>query len=155
PLLLDLLASIAEWTRDAPLLLLVTSRPELLEVRPTWGGGMVNATTVLLEPLASDTGRQLVETLLGDQAAPADLVEQVLEVSGGNPLFAGEIVRMLRDEGRFGDGAGTGATDGTGGTVGAGGTAGPEHWRDLRLPTSVQAVVAARLDRLPTAERIV
>ena len=52
-MLLDLLDHVVELSRGAPILLLCSARPELLEDRPTWGGGKLNATAVLLEPLAA------------------------------------------------------------------------------------------------------
>jgi class 3 adenylate cyclase len=131
PTMLDLLENIADWTRDAPMVLVATARPELLEARPTWGGGKVNATTVLLEPLNADATRELVQRLLGN-SADAVLVERVLATSEGNPLFAEEIVRMLTE-----DVLTTTSRD------------------QVLIPTSVQAVIAARLDRLPAAERAV
>ena len=45
---------LAESLRDAPVLLVCLARPELLDVRPAWGGGKVNATSVLLEPLSGE-----------------------------------------------------------------------------------------------------
>ena len=134
PTLLDLLEHIADWTRDAPILLLCTSRPELLETRPNWGGGKVNATTVLLEPLSADATRTLVEGLVSRVNLPAGLVERISETAEGNPLFAEEISQMLADE------------HSEGVTV--------EH-ETLPMPTSIQAVIAARLDRLPASERVV
>ena len=60
--LLDLVEHVADLSRDAPLLLLCMARPELLERRPSWGGGKWNATTVLLEPLdAAETELLLAE----------------------------------------------------------------------------------------------
>ena len=60
--LLDLVEHVADLSRDAPILLLIMARPELLERRPAWGGGKWNATTVLLEPLdAAETERLLAE----------------------------------------------------------------------------------------------
>ena len=50
PTFLDLIEHVADWSRDAPILLLCIARPELLD-SPGWGGGKLNATTVLLEPL--------------------------------------------------------------------------------------------------------
>ena len=47
---LDLIEHIADWARGAPILLVCLARPELLDVRPGWGGGKLNATSVLLEP---------------------------------------------------------------------------------------------------------
>ena len=52
PTFIDLVEHVADWARDAPLLLLIMARPELLERVPAWGGGKPNATSVLLEPLA-------------------------------------------------------------------------------------------------------
>ena len=56
PTFLDLIEHLADWTRDAAVLLVCVARPELLEVRPGWGGGKMNATSILLEPLAGDDG---------------------------------------------------------------------------------------------------
>ena len=50
--MLDLIDHIADWSREAPILLLAIARPELLDARPQWGGGKLNATTILLEPSA-------------------------------------------------------------------------------------------------------
>ena len=50
---LDLVEHVADLSRDAPILLLCMARPDLLDRRTGWGGGKVNATTVLLEPLAA------------------------------------------------------------------------------------------------------
>ena len=67
---LDLVDHVADLSRDAPILLLCMARPELLDRRPSWGGGKLNATTVLLEPLAAADADALVAGLL--DGAPAD-----------------------------------------------------------------------------------
>ena len=141
--LLDLLEHIADWTREASILLLCTARPELLETRPTWSGGKVNATTLLLEPLTSEVTQQLVETLVDRESIPPDVLRRILETAEGNPLFAEEIVRMLVDDGVLGA-LGQHARGASLVSAGA-----------VPIPTSVQAVIAARLDRLPAAERSV
>ena len=51
---LDLVENLADWTRDAPILLVCLARSELLDVRPGWGGGKLNATSILLEPLSEE-----------------------------------------------------------------------------------------------------
>ena len=51
---LDLVDHVADLSRDAPILLFCMARPELLDRRPNWGGGKLNATTVLLEPLSAE-----------------------------------------------------------------------------------------------------
>ncbi len=67
---LDLVEHLADWSRGAPsLLLLCMARPELLEVRPRWAGGKLNATTVLLEPLSDAECMELVSNLVGRRRA--------------------------------------------------------------------------------------
>jgi tetratricopeptide (TPR) repeat protein len=94
--LLDLVEHVADLSRDAPLLLLCMARPELLERRPSWGGGKWNATTVLLEPLdAAETERLIAELGgVGDE-----LKERILQAAEGNPLFLEEIIALVRDSG--------------------------------------------------------
>ena len=65
PTLLDLVEHIADWSRDAPILLIAMARPDLLDARPAWGGGKHNATAIFLEPLTDTESEQLVEGLLG------------------------------------------------------------------------------------------
>ena len=72
PTLLDLIEHLADWTRDAELLLVCVARPELLEIRPGWGGGKMNATSILLEPLAGDEAGALLDNLLGGADLPGD-----------------------------------------------------------------------------------
>ncbi len=124
--MLDLIEYLARWVRG-PALLLCMARDELLDRRPGWGGGRLNATTITLEPLAQEHTLELVTALLpaagggnGEQ-----LATQVAERSGGNPLFAEEMVNRILEEG--GD---------------------PEA-----LPETVHSVLAARLDSLPRPER--
>jgi class 3 adenylate cyclase/tetratricopeptide (TPR) repeat protein len=94
--LLDLVEHVADLSRDAPLLLLCMARPELLERRPSWGGGKWNATTILLEPLdAAETERLLSELGgVGDE-----LRERIVRVAEGNPLFLEEMLALVRESG--------------------------------------------------------
>ncbi len=94
--LLDLVEHVADFSRDAPILLLCMARPELLERRQSWGGGKWNATTVLLEPLdAADTDVLLAE--LGE--VQPELHERIVRVAEGNPLFLEEVFALVRDSG--------------------------------------------------------
>ncbi|MGZ4334894.1 MAG: ATP-binding protein [Gaiellaceae bacterium] len=94
--LLDLVEHVADLSQDAPLLLLCMARPELLERRPSWGGGKWNATTVLLEPLDAAETEQLLSEL-GD--VRAELRERIVQVAEGNPLFVEEMLALVRDSG--------------------------------------------------------
>jgi class 3 adenylate cyclase len=82
--LLDLVEHVADLSRGAPLLLLCMARPELLERRPSWGGGKWNATTVLLEPLRPEETERLIAELGG---IDDELRERIVQVAEGNPLF--------------------------------------------------------------------
>jgi class 3 adenylate cyclase/tetratricopeptide (TPR) repeat protein len=124
---LGLVEHIADLSRDAPVLLLCMARPDLLDRRPNWGGGKLNATTVLLEPLSAAETDELIERLLGEAAIETQLRQRIRDAAEGNPLFAEEMVAMLRD-----------SSDG-----------------DVPVPPTIQALLAARLDQLEPSERAV
>src|SRR6266480_4945226 len=130
--LLDLIEHLAEWVRDAPLLIIGLARAELLDVRPGWGGGRLRATAIELEPLGREESEQLVEALVADGPLDADALESLLDKTEGNPLFVEETVRMLAEcEGR------------------------PLSEFAERIPDTLQALIAARIDRLPPEEKTV
>jgi class 3 adenylate cyclase len=134
--LLDLVESILQPRADVPLLMIALARPELLDRRPSWGGGRRNAVSIALEPLPEAAVAELVADLL-DRPAP-EIVAAVVDRAEGNPFYAGEIVRSLVDRlGAVPDSAAVaGAID--------------------ALPDSVQLTVLARLDALePNARRVV
>jgi class 3 adenylate cyclase/tetratricopeptide (TPR) repeat protein len=124
---LDLVDHVADLSRDAPMLLLCMGRPELLDRRRSWGGGKLNATTVLLEPLAAADADVLVANLLDGAASDEALRARILEAAEGNPLFVEEMVALLRES--------------PGGAI--------------AVPPTIQALLAARLDQLDHAERVV
>ncbi|HEY2209743.1 MAG TPA: AAA family ATPase [Gaiellaceae bacterium] len=123
--LLELIEHLAAWVRTAPVLLLCLARPELLDVRPAWGGGRLRAVTFELEALTDDEGATLVKELAAEVDVPVD-VEAVLAKAEGNPLFVEETIRALAEQ--------------------------PEG-RQERIPDTLQALIAARIDRLPTSSR--
>ena len=123
--LLDLVEHLAAWVREAPLVILCLARPELLDVRPTWGGGRIRALTLELEPLQADESAELVDLLTGALDVPVD-VAAVLAKTEGNPLFVEETIRMLAE--RSGGGS-------------------------ERIPDTLQSLIAARIDRLAPAQR--
>jgi class 3 adenylate cyclase len=92
--MLDLLEVLAARVQDVPVLLLTLARPDLLETRPGWGGGLPAYTAVPLEPLAEDDARELAVRLLGDDPTHAD---QLAEASEGNPLFIEELAASLAE----------------------------------------------------------
>ena len=124
---LDLVDHIADLSRDAPILLFCMARPELLDRRPTWGGGKLNATTVLLEPLSVSDADQLVSRLLDGVTTDSAFRDRILEAAEGNPLFLEEMVALVAHA--------PGAT--------------------VAVPPTIQALLAARLDQLDPDERSV
>ena len=136
--LLDFVDYLVEWVSDLPLFVVATARPELLERRPAWGGGKVNAATVQLQALSEDDTARLVSALLEQAVLPAETQAVLLARAGGNPLYAQEFIRMLVDRRYL-------RRDGSAWTLDEGGS--------LPLPESVQGVIAARLDALPQEEK--
>ena len=136
---LDYIEHTGGWLRAVPVLLLVLARPELLERRPAWMGGKRSATTLFLEPLPGAQSRELLLGILGRKPAPAPLLEVVLDRAEGNPLFMEEMLRALLERGVLTEHA--------------------DHWAlavplaQVAIPDSVHAVIAARVDALPAAEK--
>lgn len=93
---LDLIDHIADLSRGAPLLLLCVARPELLDKRPGWGGGKLNATTLLLEPLSPE---ECVELITAHGGVEPVTEERILAAADGNPLFVEEMVALVQENG--------------------------------------------------------
>ncbi|HVN61905.1 MAG TPA: BTAD domain-containing putative transcriptional regulator [Gaiellaceae bacterium] len=127
PALLDLIEDIVELARAAPIFVLCLARPDLLEQRPTWAGGKLNATTLLLERLSPEEAAQLAEWLLPEERLAEGVRAHALELAEGNPLFLEQLCAHAIEQGRQN----------------------AEH----TMPPTILALLAARLDRLGPAER--
>ncbi len=126
PPMLDLIERVVTTTRNGPqrALTIALGRPELLEERPAWGSGVVNAVTLRLDPLPAAEAVELVREAAAGHVGEPEAVE-IAERTGGNPFFIVETTGMVlraRQDGAAGSGR--------------------------ALPPTVQAVVAARLDSL-------
>ena len=139
PAFLDVVDHIVDWSRDAPIMLVCTARPEFLDVKPDWGGGKLNATTLLLQPLDAKASAELIANLLGGAGLPADASDRLNEAAGGNPLFVEQMLSMMVDDGVL--------VRQNGGWTPAGDLA------SVAVPPSVSALLAARLERLTDDER--
>jgi class 3 adenylate cyclase/tetratricopeptide (TPR) repeat protein len=128
PTLLDLVEYLGDWCREAPLLVLCLARPDLLDERPMWAR-KAWATTVLLEPLTDHDTETLIQSRLGGLEVDAAARTRVREAAEGNPLFVEQMLAMIAEGGSAtGEGA---------------------------VPSTIQSVLAARLDRLTADERLV
>jgi class 3 adenylate cyclase/tetratricopeptide (TPR) repeat protein len=128
PVFVDLVEHVADLSRNASIFLLCVARTELLDGRPEWGGGKLNATSVLLEPLDADECERLIDNLLGETTLDRVTRERIAEASEGNALYVEEMVAMVRER----DGAG-----------------------DIVMPSTIHALLQARLDLLDDDERLV
>ena len=127
PPLHDLLEHITRLARTAPILLLGLARPEVFEVWPALSQGALETTTVVLEPLSTGDTEELVARLAGATELEPGLSAKITAASAGNPLFVEEMLAMLRESGD----------------------------RDVTVPPTIKALLAARLDQLPVIERTV
>ena len=132
--LLDFVEELADASLDVPVVVVATTRPDLYERRPEWCKRRENVTVARLAPLDAGETARLLADLLGADAIADATVRQLAARSGGNPLYAVEVVRMLREQNLL-----VQTDDGFRLANGA----------ESALPASVQAVIAARLDALP------
>ena len=139
PTMLDLIDHVADWSREAPILLMAIARPELLDARPHWGGGKLNATIILLEPLGSAESTELIANLVDDSELAKTVQQRIGETAEGNPLFVEELVAMLVDQGVL--------------ERENGGWRAADALDAVSVPPSISALVAARLDHLEPLER--
>jgi class 3 adenylate cyclase/tetratricopeptide (TPR) repeat protein len=133
PGLLDLIESLAEWSR-APLLLLCLARPDFRELRPNWGSGAANATAITLAPLTAEETRRLIAELLAIDDLPEQVRSDVVTRAEGNPLYVEEFLRMLMETGRVErrDDRWTAS----------------ESITTVEVPPTLQGLITARLDRV-------
>ena len=124
--LLDFIDELVDWVTDVPLLVVGTARPELLERRPGWGGGKLNATTLALTPLSDEQTALLIARLLDRAVLTADSQRALLERAGGNPLYAEQFAELFLEQGSA---------------------------EALSLPETLQGIISARLDGLPEDEK--
>ena len=137
--LLDFIEELITWSRGHSIYVITLARAELLDRRPTWGAGQRSFTSLNLSPLSDDDMRTMLDGLV--PGLPEAVTNQIVARAEGIPLYAVETVRMLlndalieRDGDRFrpvGD------------------------LSRLAVPESLQALIAARIDALPAAERTV
>jgi class 3 adenylate cyclase len=135
--LLDLLETVMREA-SGPLLLVTTARPELLDRRSRFGAGRRGVSHIWLEPLGREDAQRMLESLL-ESELPARLDEIVIERAEGNPLFVEELLATLVDQGVL-----LGSDEGW---------AMAELPAGFRVPDTVQAVLATRIDLLPPAEK--
>ena len=135
--LLDFIESLLEWSRAKPIYVVALTRPEITDVRPTWGVGQRSFLALHLEPLSDPTMGELVRGLVPD--ADSTAVDRIVARAEGMPLYAVEMIRMLADSGVLR------AAEGAYELVGDLG--------DIQVPETLHALIASRLDALGAEDR--
>ena len=126
--LLDLVELLGARLRDLPIFLLVLARPDLVDRRPGWGGGLPTSTTLALGPLPAEDARRLALERLAEHAHIRDeRADELAATAAGNPLFIEQLAATLAES----------------------------STAQQSLPTTIRGLLAARLDALPQAERAV
>ena len=136
PTLLALIEHLVD-NADAPLLVLCTARPDLLEVHGEWSES-ASAQRVELQALSTDQAGALVDNLLGSEL-DRGARRRIAEAAEGNPLFVEQMVSMWIESGLL--------VQRDGGWVPA------ADLSAVDVPPTIQALLAARLDRLNRDER--
>jgi DNA-binding SARP family transcriptional activator len=121
PTFLDLVESLALEPGHAPIALVCVARPELLEQRPAWAVKADRAVSIELPPLDEGPAASLLDALTADQRLPPSTRARLMDTAAGNPLYLEQLAVSLTEQ--------------TGSDRPA-------------LPPTIQALLAARLQRL-------
>ena len=137
--LLDLLEQLTAGLEDTAVLLVCPARPELLDLRPSWGTGRLDVSAVTLGRLTDADSEGLLRALLGASEIPDEVADRILQPADGNPFYLEEMLAMLVERGAI--------------ARRDGGWVATEALSETSVPDSIHGVIAARLDLLEAAER--
>lgn len=126
PTLLDLIDYLVDWLRT-PTILLCLGRPELLDLRPAWGGGHPRVSSIFLPPLGPWDTLRLLDQQLGDRELSSAQRARIVQTAEGNPLFVEQFLKMSAED--------------------------PSWHQAHQIPPTIQSLLSARLDRLGPGER--
>jgi class 3 adenylate cyclase/tetratricopeptide (TPR) repeat protein len=138
PAFLDLLEHVLSSSTGAPILLLATSRHDLLEQRAQWGE-QPGASRIVLKPLSDEAAAQVVANVLGSTGLPPDVLARIVNTAEGNPLYVEQLLSMLIDRGAVVESGGRWIRT--------------QAAVDIDVPPTINALLEARLDQLGRAER--
>jgi DNA-binding SARP family transcriptional activator len=122
PTFIDLVESLALQPGPSPIALVCIARPELLEQRPAWASEANRRASILLAPLGEGPAAELLDGLTTGQRIPPSTRAQVIDTATGNPLYLEQLTASISEQ--------------------------AESETRLALPPTLQALLAARLQRL-------
>jgi ABC-type oligopeptide transport system substrate-binding subunit/class 3 adenylate cyclase len=139
---LDLIDNLVARLLNTHILVICTARPQLFERRPSWGEGQDIHTRINIKPLSRRNSRALVREILQKvEAVPTELRDLIVEGAEGNPFYVEELIKMLIEDGVI--------------------IYGERHWQiemdrlaGVHVPPTLTGVLQARLDSLPSDEKI-
>jgi tetratricopeptide (TPR) repeat protein len=138
---LTLVSDLAANLSGSPIVLLAASRPEMLVRNGGWGEGAVDHTRIDLRNLEGDDAEQMFKNLLSRvKDLPDDTIQTAVEMTGGNPAFLEQLVRLFLDNG----------------TIDASGPIwrlDPDRAAETELPISIEEAIEARIAALESEER--
>ncbi len=137
--LLDLILYLLEEV-EAPVLVLCSSRHDVLELHPDWAL-RPDSLRLVLQPLTDADAGQVVQNLLGKSGISTDVQERIVRAAEGNPLYVEQMLSMLIDSGQLREVEGRWQPAG--------------DLSEMAIPPTIQALLSARLDRLGREERTV
>lgn len=136
PAFLDLMESLLDTVEGASVMMVATSRHDLLEARPEWEQ-RERSTRLVLQPLTAEASAKVIANLPGSACLRKSLVKRIVDAAEGNPLYAEQMLSMLVDSG----------------AVNEDGSPVVEADADLVVPPTIHALLEARLDKLERSER--
>lgn len=138
---LALIHDLAVGLSGSPVVLLTAARPEMLVRSAGWGEGAIDHTRIDLRNLEPDEAEQMFKNLLSRcQRIPQDTSEAAVEMTGGNPAFMEQLVRLYIDNGAIEIRGETWRLD-------------PDRAADTELPVSIEEAIEARIAALEAEER--
>lgn len=135
---LDLLEHVLDASSGVPLLLLATSRPDLLQEHPQWGERAASSR-IVLHPLSDAASTQVIANLIGSAELPPEVIDRVVAAAEGNPLFVEQMLSMLIDGGALHQQEGRWTLR--------------DPQAEITVPPTIHALLEARLDTLAHHER--
>jgi tetratricopeptide (TPR) repeat protein len=138
---LSLLADLSSNLSGSPVVLLTAARPEMLVRSGGWGDGAVDHTRIDLRNLEPDDAEKMFASLLSRCAdVPEDTTQAAVEMTGGNPAFLEQLVRLFLDNGTIDTSHTPWRID-------------PDKAADTELPITIEEAIEARIAALEPEER--
>lgn len=138
---LAMISDIAHGLGGSPVAILTAARPEMLVRGPAWGDGAIDHTRIDLRNLEQDEAEQMFKNLLSRcKEIPIDTIETAVEMTGGNPAFLEQLVRLFLDNGAIDASQQVWRLD-------------PDRAADTELPVSIEEAIEARIAALAGEER--